>query len=166
MTVASIAKYDTAAGPRYAVRWRHHAGRLRWKSVGRRKKDAERFRLTIEQKLTLGPAYVAEPEALGGFLDGWLERHQQRVRTSTARRAKEVARVLEPLRGLQVDHIVVTDIEAVLDAKASSTPRQAELALSMVKRVLRDAREHGHVIDEAVLRMRGRSRGERREPSF
>ena len=73
--------------------------------------------------------------------------------------------MLEPLRGLQVDHIVVTDIEAVLDAKASSTPRQAELALSMVKRVLRDAREHGHVIDEAVLRMRGRSRGERREPS-
>jgi integrase len=72
---------------------------------------------------------------------------------------------LAPLGPLPIDGVrraVVEDLVATLAARA---PRRAEMALALLKRILRDAEERGQPVDPSVQRMRIAKPPER-EPRF
>ncbi|MEZ5101209.1 MAG: site-specific integrase [Thermoleophilia bacterium] len=163
--MASIEKYRTKDGDRYAVRWRDHSGQQRWQAAGPRRKDAERIRVELERRLLLGPLYQAPPETLGAFLEGWRDRYRQKVRPSTFRRCLEALPHLAPLEPLLLEQITFADVDDLVHRVARDAPRQAEIALAHLKQVLREARERGQVVDDALFRVR-LGRRDRRETRF
>lgn len=129
------------------------------------KKDAERFVLEMERRAALGALYQAPAETFEGFLVGWLERYGQRVRASTALRVRKVLRHLLVFGPLTLDAIRPADVEDHVAAIARRAPRQAELALLILKQVLANAKERGHTVDEAIFRLKA-PRHEPREMRF
>jgi hypothetical protein len=65
---------------RFEVRWRDRRGQR--SQTFTRRADAERFKLEVERKAQLGGLFEAEPMFFSEFLDGWLDRFEQRVRPS------------------------------------------------------------------------------------
>jgi hypothetical protein len=105
------------------------------------------------------------PETLGEFVGGCLERYALRVRASTLARVREVLPHLDVSGSLTRDAIRPADVEDHVAALARRAPRQAELALRVLKQVLANAKERGHVVDEAVFRLKA-PRHEAREMRF
>lgn len=66
-------------GDRWAVKQPLPDGRYRWRTVGTRKKDAERLRDELNRRVAMGAAYREEPQRFEAFADAWLERYRQRV---------------------------------------------------------------------------------------
>lgn len=150
--MAQIRRYKRADGTyRYGVRWRDRAGRDHWRAAGPIRRDAVRLKQEIERQLALGPLYEAPPETFGEFLTGWLDRHAQRVRPNTIRRYEEVASHLAPLSGVLVNRLAAAQVDDLVVTVSRSASRQAEIALQLVKMLIRDARRRGHRIDEAIL---------------
>jgi integrase len=163
--VASIETYMTAKGQkRWEVRWRDAARRDRSKVFGR-EGDAKRFRVEIERKQQLGALYDARRVTLGEFFDGWCERYAQQVRPSSFERKMQAVPHLRPFMGLFIDQVRAADVEDAITYVAKRSPRQAQLALAALKQVLKSAQERGHVVDDAVLRVKP-PRSEEREPRF
>lgn len=148
---------------RYRARWLA-AGRPRSKSF-LLKKDAERYVHELQRKATLGPLYEAPPESFADFLIGWLERYSQRVRISTVARVREVLPHLAVFGPLALDAIRPAEVEDHIAALGRRAPRQAELALRVLKQVLANAKERGHSVDEAIFRLKA-PRHEPREMRF
>lgn len=162
--MAHVETYRLSDGRRrYRARWLA-AGKPRSKSF-LLKKDAERFVHELQRKATLGPLYQAPQETLADFLSGWLERYTQRVRTSTAARVREVLPHLAVFSPLALDAIRPAEVEDHIAAIGRRAPRQAELALRVLKQILANAKERGHAIDETIFRLKA-PRHEPREMHF
>jgi integrase len=102
---------------------------------------------------------------LSEFFAGWRERYAHQVRESSFERKLQAVPHLAPFMGLFLEHVRAADVEDAIAGVAKRSPRQAQLALATLKQVLRNAQERGHVVDEAVLRIRP-PRLEEREPRF
>lgn len=173
--MASIRKRPTQTGePRFEVRWRDSTGRPRSKTFPRRR-DAARYALETERRKRLGPLYEAPPEQLGVFYLGWLERAKRPLSESTFEKALYAGRDLgvptrpgetaSRLAAYYLEEITVALVEDEIAAIARRAPRQAQLALSHLKQALRNARERGQVVDDAIFRIKPPSYDER-EPRF
>jgi len=164
--MAWIKRYERDDGSvRYGVEWRDSAGRKRYRAAGPRQRDAIRLKAEIERRLAMGPLLEADPEPFGDYVDAWLERHEQRVRASTVRRYREVVPCLAPLRLVLIERLSPAVVDDLVVAVSRRAPRQAELALRLVKMVLRDAKNRGQRVDEAILAVRP-PRREAREMRF
>jgi len=142
--VASIRRYLTAGRERrWEVRWRDPSGRERCKTFNR-EWDAKRYRVDVERKQQLGPLYDARPELFGDFERGWFERHQQKVGPATFVRAQQVRRHLREFEPLYVQQVTARDVEDCIVAVARTAPRQAQMALALVKQILRTSRPSLH----------------------
>jgi len=152
--MAHVESYRLQDGSkRYRVRWTTVAGHSRSRSFVL-KKDADRFALEQQRRRSLGPLYQAPPETLGEFLPGWLDRYALRVRPSTRDRTRDVTRHLEVFGTTPLDEIRPAAVEDHVAALAKRAPRQAELALRLLKQVLANAKERGHLVDEGVFRVK------------
>ena len=161
----SVRPYETRSGRRYLVRWRE--GReARSKGGFERRRDADRFAAETGRRLALGILYEAPPEALGEFLDGWLDRYKLQVRESTWQRRVEALRVLSPrLRATPLPALRAADVEDDIVVVGRRAPRQAQLALASVKLALRSAAERGQRFDQAILTLKP-PRSREREARF
>jgi hypothetical protein len=59
-------------GDKWSVKQPLPDGRSRWRTVGTRKKDAERLRDELNRRAALGAAYVEPPKTLKDVRDEWL----------------------------------------------------------------------------------------------
>src|SRR6266511_828343 len=158
--MAHVESYRLRDGSkRYRARWTTAGGRERSRSFVL-KKDADRFVLEQERRASLGALYQAPPEALGEFALGWLDRYALRVRPSSLDRARDLTQHLDVFRTMPLDEIRPAAVEDHIAALAKRAPRQAELTLRLLKQVLANAKERGHLVDEAVFRVKP----PRREP--
>ncbi len=158
--MAHVESYRLQDGSkRYRVRWTTVGGVSRSRTFVL-KKDADRFALEQQRRASLGALYQVPPETLGEFLVGWLDRYALRVRPSTRDRTRDLTQHLDAFRSVPLDEIRPAAVEDHITALAKRAPRQAELALRLLKQVLANAKERGHLVDEAVFRVRA----PRREP--
>ena len=163
--MAHVESYRLQDGSRrYRARWIDFDGRERSRSFGL-KKDADRFVLEQRRRASLGALYQAPPETLGEFAAGWLERYALRVRPSSLHRAREVMQHLEVFSRAALDEIRPAAVEDHIAVLAKRAPRQAELTLRLLKQVLANAKERGHLVDEAVFRVKA-PRREAKEMRF
>src|SRR6266540_1587704 len=152
--MAHVESYRLRDGSkRYRARWTTAGGRERSRSFVL-KKDADRFVLEQQRRMSLGALYQAPPETLGEFAAGWLERYALRVRASTHARVRQVLPHLDIFRSTALDEIRPAAVEDHVAALARRAPRQAELALRVLKQVLANAKERGHLVDEGVFRVK------------
>jgi integrase len=152
--VAHVESYRLQDGrKRYRARWVAVDGRARSRSFAL-KKDADRFVLEQQRRASLGALYQAPAEALGEFAVGWLERYALRVRPSTLARVRQVLPHLDVFAQVALDEIRPAAVEDHVAAVAHRAPRQAELALRVLKQVLANAKERGHLVDEGVFRVK------------
>jgi integrase len=152
--VAHVESYRVQNGSkRYRARWVGADGRARSRSFVL-KKDADRFVLEQQRRASLGALYQAPPETLGEFAAGWLERYALRVRASSLARVRDVLPHLDVFRSVALDEIRPAAVEDHVAALARRAPRQAELALRVLKQVLANAKERGHFVDEGVFRVK------------
>jgi integrase len=157
-----VASYRKRRG-RFEVRWRD--GRGERSRTFTRKADALRFKVEVERRAQLGSLYEAEPVFFSAFLDGWLERFQQRIRPSTYTRGVQALRTVPELGRWRVHEIRAADVEDRIALIGRRAPRQAAIALQLLKQVLRSAEERGHRVDSAIFGLRP-PRHEEREPRF
>jgi hypothetical protein len=169
--MASIRSYRTSKGERrYEVRFRDGQGQERSKAFSVRK-DAQSFKLDIERKHQAGILYQAAPERFGAVAQAWLERYERgaagnvRLRPRSIALAHENLAVLAPLNQLSLERIRQPLVEDLIVAISERAPRRAEMALALLKRILRAAEERGQVVDPAVYRVRI-AKHEEREPCF
>src|SRR5712691_5431193 len=152
--MAHVESYRLGEGSkRYRARWIGVDGRARSRSFVL-KKDAERFVLEQQRRASLGALYQAPPETLGDFAVGWLDRYALRVRASTLHRTHEVMQHLDVFSNTALDEIRPAAVEDHIAALAKRAPRQAELTIRLLKQVLANAKERGHLVDEAVFRVK------------
>ena len=138
---------------RYRARWDGLDGRARSRSFVL-KKDADRFVLEQKRRASLGALYQAPPETFGDFVAGWLDRYALHVRASTLARVGQVLPHLDAFGSVALDEIHPAAVEDHVAALARRAPRQAELALRVLKQVLANAKERGHLVDEGVFRVK------------
>ncbi len=169
--MASIHSYQTAKGERrYDVRYRDQEGRQRTRVFNARK-DAQSFKLDVERKRQAGLLYQAPPERFSVLANAWLERYtigaasRVRPRPKSIMLAHEALNGLAPLGDLSVERIRRPLAEDLIASIAEHAPRQAEMTLSLLKRILRWAEERGQPIDRSVYAIRI-ARPAEREPRF
>src|SRR6266508_5738614 len=169
--MASISSYRTAKGERrYEVRYRDSGGRNRSRAFSVHK-DAQAFKLDVERKRQAGILYQAPPERFREVSQAWLERFQigaagrVRPRPKTIRVAEDCLRYLAPLNDLAVERIRRPLVEDVLADVASHAPRRAEMAFSLLKRILKAAEDRGQQVDRAIYGIRI-AKADEREPRF
>lgn len=163
--MASIRTYVTSKRQkRWEVRWRDAARRDRCKVFGR-EGDAKRFKVEVERREQLGALYDARRVSLSEFFASWRERYAHQVRESSLERKLQVVPHLAPFMGLFLDQVRAAEVEDAIAGVAKRSPRQAQLTLAALKQVLRNAQERGHVVDEAVFRIKP-PRLEERDPRF
>lgn len=169
--MASIRSYRTSRGERrYEVRFRDGRGRERSKAFSARK-DARSFKLDVERKRQAGILYQAPPERFGAVAAAWLERYERgaagnvRPKPRSIALAHENLAVLAPLNELALDRIRRPVVEDLIVSIAERGPRRAEMALALLKRILRAAEERGQVVDPSIYRIKI-AKHEEREPRF
>jgi integrase len=169
--MASISPYKTAKGERrYEVRYRDAEGRNRSRAFSVHK-DAQAFKLEVERRRQAGLLYQAPPERFREVSQAWLERFRigaagrVRPRPKTVRVAEDCLRYLAPLNDLAVERIGRPLVEDLLADIASHAPRRAEMAFSLLKRILKAAEDRGQQVDRAIYGIRI-ARADEREPRF
>jgi integrase len=169
--MASIRNYRTSKGERrYEVRFRDRQGRERSKAFSARK-DAQAFKLDVERKRQAGILYQASPARFDEAARSWLERYERGAAGNVRPRPRSIAlvhenlAVLAPLNELSLERISQPVVEDLIVAIAERAPRRAEMALALLKRILRAAEERGQVVDPSVYRIRI-AKHEEREPCF
>jgi integrase len=163
LLMAYVRRRTTAAGHRFDVCWREKA-RHRSRTFTFRK-DAERFRVEVERRSQLGPLFEAPPATLDEWWTGYLDRWSVGKADGTVRRRVEVWGVLGTLHDLPLSDITRAVAEDAVVAVARRAPRQAHLALALLKAMLRDAQQRGHRIDSGALTLAPPSYDER-EPVY
>jgi len=135
------------------------------------RKDAQAFKLDVERKRQAGLLYQAPPERFSVLANAWLERYtigaasRVRPRPKSIMLAHEALNGLAPLGDLSVERIHRPLVEDLIASIAERAPRQAELTLALLKRILRWGEERGQPIDRSVYAVRI-ARAEEREPRF
>src|SRR3954466_10045221 len=124
---------------RFEVRWRD--GRRQRSRTFTRRADADRFKVDVERQAQLGSLYEAAPVFFSDFLDGWLERFRQRVRPSTYARGVQALQTVRELRHWRVHEIRAGEVEDRIAAVGRRAPRQASIALQLLKQVFRSAEQ-------------------------
>lgn len=169
--IASIRPYRTPSGQRrYEVRYRDGDGRQRSRAFTAHK-DAQAFRLDVERRRQAGILYQAAPERFGDHARAWLTRYEQgaagrvRPRPGTAAMTRQVFAKLAPLDDLPLERVRASLVEDFVAELAGRTPRRAEMALALLKRILRSAEARGQAVDPAVFHVRVAKPAER-EPCF
>jgi integrase len=169
--MASTRPYRTPSGQRrYEVRYRDGDGRQRSRAFTAHK-DAQAFKLDVERKRQAGVLYQAPPERFRAVAAAWLERYERgaagnvRPRPRSIALAHENLAALAPLNELSLERIRMPLVEDLVVSIAERGPRRAEMALALLKRILRAAEERGQVVDPAVYRVKI-ARHEEREPLF
>jgi len=169
--MASIRPYRTPSGQRrYEVRYRDGDERQRSRAFTARK-DAQAFRLDVERRRQAGMLYQAAPERFDDYARAWLARYERgaagrvRPRPGTAAMTRQVFAKLAPLNELPLERVRASLVEDFIAELAGRTPRRAEMALALLKRILRSAEARGQVIDPAVFHVRV-AKPEEREPRF
>jgi integrase len=169
--MASIRSYQTSKGERrYEVRFRDGEGRERSKAFSTRK-DAQSFKLDVERKRQAGILYQAPPTRFDEAARSWLERYERGAAGNVTPRPRSIAlvhenlAVLAPLNQLSLERIRRPLVEDLIVTIAERGPRRAEMALALLKRILRAAEERGQLVDPAVYRIRI-AKHEEREPRF
>jgi integrase len=169
--MASIRVYRTSKGERrYAVRFRDPGGRTRARSFSVHR-DAQAFKLELERRQQAGLLYQAPPERFRALADAWLERYVigaagcVRPRPRSIAAVEETLRCLRPLDELSVERIRRPLVEDLLADVASHAPRRAEMAFSLLKRILKAAEDRGQQVDRAIYGIRI-ARADEREPRF
>jgi integrase len=152
-------------GNSWAVKQPLPDGRYRWQTVGTRKRDAELLRDEINRRVALGALYPPSPQTFAEFTEAWLKRYSQRVRPATLASCRDSLKHLAVFDSWQLETIRGADVEDHVFAIARRAPRAAELMLDTLKMILRNARERGQVVDEAIFRVRP-PRRERAEMCF
>lgn len=158
--MASISSYRTAKGDRrYEVRYRDPARRNRSRAFSVHK-DALAFKLDVERRHQAGILFQAPPERFGEVAQAWLERFvigaagRVRPRPKTIRVAEDCLRYLAPLNDLALERVRRPHVEDLLASVATHAPRRAEMALSLLKRILKAAEERGQHVDRAIYGIR------------
>ena len=134
-------------------------------------KDARAFKLDIERRAQAGVLYQAAPERFGEVASAWLERFivgaagRVRPRPRSLDAVEECLEYLSPLNPLSLERIRRPVVEDLITTLAARAPRRAEMALALLKRVLRDAEERGQPVDPSVFRVRIAKPAER-EPRY
>lgn len=147
--MAYVRRRTTSAGPRFDVCWRE-GGRHRSRTFMFRK-DAERFRTELERRAQLGVLFEVPPVTLDEWWDGYVERWSVGKADGTVARRTEVWEALSALHDLRMRDVTRAVAEDAIVAVAQRAPRQAQLALALLKAMLQDAQLRGHRIDPAVL---------------
>lgn len=152
--MSHIERYTIRGGEkRYRVRSKGGDGQVRSKTF-LRQKDAHAYWVEAERRASLGPLYQAPPQTLDEFLGVWLPKYALRVRPSTLRRVEEVLPRIRPLGEIPITSLRASDVEDQVSIVALRAPRQAQLALRLVKQVLAAAKEHGQSVEEAIFRVK------------
>ncbi len=169
--MASIHPYRTAKGERrYDVRYRDGQGSQRSKSFSARK-DAQAFKLEVERKRQAGLLFQAPPERFSAVARAWLERYtigavgRVRPRPRSIALAEDALKGLAPLRDMSIERIHRPFVEDVIASIAADRPRQAEMTLALLKRILRWAEERGQQVDRSIYGLRV-AKPDEREPRF
>ena len=114
--------------------------------------------LDLELKLRKvgGAASPEPPTTLGGEIDGYLARLGAAggLRPRSIEFYEQKAKVWKPLRGVRVSALRRVQVEDFIVKRAAKHPRSAVDELQFVKRVLREARDRGQRIDDAVLNIK------------
>lgn len=143
--MAAISKYNTAAGPRYRVRYRTPERHQTDKRGFRTKRDAEIFAATVEVKKLTGE-FVAESAGrvtIAELAPAWLGRKEQATAPSNYRMIESAWRVhVQPKWGhRRVADVTVVDVEEWV-AVMTRTGRGATTALrahGVLSGILNDA---------------------------
>ena len=169
--MASIRSHRTRNGQRrYEVRYRDVHGRQRSRTFSVHK-DAQVFRLDVERRRQTGDLYEPGPAGFADVAQAWLERFERgtagrvRPRPKTLAVTRETLRRLAPLSAFPLEQVRRPLVEDLVGQIAVEAPRRAEMALALVKRILRSAEERGHRVDHAVYRARV-GKPDEREPVF
>jgi integrase len=97
--------------------------------------------------------------------ESWRDRWQIGKAASTVQRKDEAWPHVDVLGGIPLAALTPAKLEDAIAAAARVAPRQAELALQIVKQVLRDAMRRGQRVDPALLEIKAPPH-EEREPVF
>jgi integrase len=114
---------------------------------------AERLELDLRLRRVGGAAAPAPPNTLGEEIDGFLVRVKAGggLRPRSVEFYEQKANVWKPLRRVRVSALRRVQVEDFLVERAAKHPRSALDELQFLKRVLREARDRGQRVDEAVL---------------
>jgi hypothetical protein len=114
---------------------------------------AERLDLDLKLQRVGGAASPERPTTLGEEIDGFLARLGAAggLRPRSIEFYERKAKVWKPLRGVRVSALRRVQVEDFIVARAAKHPRSALDELQFVKRVLREARDRGQRVDDAVL---------------
>ena len=117
---------------------------------------AERLELDLKLRRVGGAASPERPTKLGEEIDGFLARLRAAggLRPRSMEFYEHKAKVWKPLRGVRVSALRRAQVEDFIVARAAEHPRSALDELQFLKRVLREARDRGQRVDEAVLRIK------------
>jgi integrase len=169
--MASIRTYRTAKGDRrYEVRFRDGHGGEHSRSFSA-KRDALAFKLDVERRRQAGALYIARAERFGIVSAEWLRRFERgaagrvRPREKSIAATRESLACLEPLVGLYIEQIRRPVVEDFVSSISATRPRRAQMALALLKRILRAAEQRGQVVDRGVYEVRVAPPRER-EPIF
>ncbi len=114
---------------------------------------AERLELELKLRKVGGVAAPERPTTLGEEIDGFMVRLRAAggLRPRSIEFYEQKAKVWKPLRGLRVSALRRAQVEDFIVRRAAEHPRSAIDELQFLKRVLREAKDRGQRVDEAVL---------------
>lgn len=114
---------------------------------------AERLGLDLKLRKVGGAAAPERPTTLGDEIDGFLARLRAAggLRPRSIEFYEQKAKVWKPLRGMRVSALRRVEVEDFVVARAAEHPRSALDELQFLERVLREARDRGQRVDEAML---------------
>ena len=145
--MASIRPYRRrreSAATRFATATPTVAQRSRAFSVH---KDAQAFKVDVERRRQAGDLYQAAPERFGELVAGVARAVRDRRRRSCPAATEDdpaspedCLRYLAPLDDLRSSGSAEPHVEDLLAAIATHAPRRAEMALSLLKRILQSRR--------------------------
>lgn len=150
--MANIRARQTAAGIVYDVRWRvRERDGWRFRTFTAHSQDeAILARIAVERGDDPRRA-LPDPMTVAEAWDSWHARWEIGKASKTVRAAKSAHDVLEPLMNVRLAALNRAMVEDRIAELAREAPRQAQLALSHVKRCLRDAAGRDHAIDRRIL---------------
>lgn len=112
----------------------------------------------------MGELVEERPTTLGVEIDGFLDRMRSEggLRPRSIEFYEQKAKVWTPLRDVKVTALRRAQVQDFIVARAAKHPRSAQDELQFVKRVLREAKERGQRVDDALFSIKLRRHEARR----
>jgi len=128
------------------------------------KAAAEKLELSLKTRRAMGELVEERPTTLGAEIDGFLDRARSAggLRPRSIEFYERKAKVWAPLREVKVSALRRVQVQDFIVARAAKHPRSAQDELQFVKRVLREARERGQRVDDALFSIKLRRHEARR----